>query len=199
MFHETITHASGESRGHASEAHGLLLLRRALKRGHAIQATPVGGASITWSLLSHGGRAAVRSITLTPHTPVGALADDTVRDLGVIDRAGTARYELRDARRIITAGLYEIPALATARYRARSLVTADRTNRVRLTLTARLGLLAAEHQDAPDAALCACGRLTVCPATPEEAHSLARRHRETVAAEFVGTLSATFAAAVAAS
>ncbi|MGW6391172.1 hypothetical protein ACWFR1_11845 [Streptomyces sp. NPDC055103] len=198
MFFETVTHASGESRGHASEAHGLLLLRRALKRGHAIQVTPAGGVSITWSLMGNGGRAVVRSITLAPHTPVGALTDDTVRDLGAIDSTGTARYELRDGRRIITAGLFEIPALTTARYRARSLVTADRADRVRLTLTARLGLLAREHQDT-DTGLCACGRLTVCPATPEEARSLTRRHRETVTAEFVGAVSAAFAAAVAAS
>ncbi|NDK24685.1 hypothetical protein FSY75_09390 [Streptomyces sp. TR1341] len=199
MFHETVTHASGESRGHASEAHGLLLLRRALKRGHAIQATPPGGASITWSLLGHGGRAAVRSITLAPHTPVGELTDATVRDLGAIDSTATARYGVRDGRRIITVGLFEIPALTTARYRARSLVTADRTDRVRLTLTARLGLLAREHQAGADTALCSCGRLTACPSTPEEARSLTRRHRETVAAEFVNSLSSTFAAAVAAS
>ncbi|MFF2940217.1 hypothetical protein ACFVSQ_10280 [Streptomyces niveus] len=199
MFHETVTHASGESRGHASEAHGLLLLQRALKRGHAIEVTPAGGVSITWSLMGHGGRAVVRSITLAPHTPVGALADDTVRDLAVIDSTGTARYDQRDGRRIITAGLFEIPPLTTARYRARSLVTADRTDRVRLTLTARLGLLAREHQPGTHTVLCACGRLTVCPATPEEARSLTRRHRETVAAEFVGSLSAAFAAAVAAS
>lgn len=199
MFHETVTHASGETKGRASEAHGLLLLRRALKRGHAIQATPAGGASITWSLMGHGGRAVVRSITLAPHTPVGALTDDTARDLGVIDSAGTARYDLRDGRRVITAGLYEIPALTTARYRARSLVTADRADRVRLTLTARLGLLAHEHQAGTDPVLCACGRLTVCPATPEEARSLTRRHRETVAAELVSSLSAAFVAAVAAS
>lgn len=199
MFYEKVTHASGESRGHASEAHGLLLLRRALKRGHAIQATPAGGASITWSLLSHGGRAAVRSITLTPHTPVGALTDDTVEDLGVIDSTATARYGLHGGRRVITAGLFEIPALTTARYRARGLVTADRADRVRLTLTARLGLLAREHQAGADTALCTCGRLTTLPATPEEARSLTRRHRETVAAEFVSSLPAAFAAAVAAS
>ncbi|MGW6460142.1 hypothetical protein ACWF94_30140 [Streptomyces sp. NPDC055078] len=199
MFHETVTHASGESRGHASEAHGLLLLRRALKRGHAIQATPAGGSSITWSRMGHGGRAVVRSITLTPQTPVGALTNDTVRDLGVIDSTGTARYDLRDGRRIIAAGLFEIPALTTARYRARSLVTADRADRVRLTLTAHLGLLAREHQAGTDTGLCACGLLTVCPATPEEARSLTRRHREAVAGEFVSNLSAAFAAAVAAS
>jgi hypothetical protein len=122
-----------------------------------------------------------------------------VRDLAVIDTTGTARYDLRDSRRVITAGLFEIPALPTAHYRARSLVTADHANRVRLTLTARLGLLAREHQTRPDTALCACGRLTACPSTPEEARSLARRHREAVAAEFVSSLSAAFTAAIAAS
>ncbi|WP_202234482.1 hypothetical protein [Actinacidiphila reveromycinica] len=199
MFHETVTHASGESRGHASEAHGLLLLRRALKRGHAIQATPAGGASVTWSLLGNGGRSVVRSITLAPHTPVGTLTDETVEDLAVIDGTETVRYGLRGGRRVITAGLFEIPALTTARYRARSLVTADHTDRVRLTLTARLGLLAREHQADTDTALCACGRLSALPASPEEARSLIRRHRETVAAEFVGSLPAAFTAAVAAS
>ncbi|MFD3609023.1 hypothetical protein ACFWXA_13280 [Streptomyces atroolivaceus] len=198
MFHETVTHASGESRGNASESHGLLLLRRALKRGHAIEVTPAGGARITWSRMGHGGRALLRSITLAPHTPVGILTDDTVQDLNVIDTAANVRYGVRDGRRIITAGLFEVPALTTARYRARSLVTADRADRVRLTLTARLGLLAREHQDT-DTGLCACGQITARPATPEEAHSLTRRHREAVAADFVTGLSATFAAAVAAS
>lgn len=198
MFHETVTHASGESRGHASEAHGLLLLRRALKRGHAMEVTPAGGAVITWSLIGHGGRAVVRSITLAPHTPVGTLTDGTVRDLGVIDSTGTVRYELRDGRRIITAGMYEIPPLTTARYRARNLVTADRYDRVRLTLTARLGLLARQHQPGTGTALCACG-LTARAGTPDEAHSLARRHRQLVTAEFVDSIPAAFAAAVTAS
>lgn len=196
MFRETVTHASGESTGTASEAHALFLLRRAVRHGYSIEAVAGGGAVITWTRAGIGGRTALRSITLTPHTPVGTLTEDTVRHLGVIDSRVGAHYELREQRRIIAVGLYEIPALDTARLRARALVTADDAAPVRLTLTARLGLLAEAHATGPDGS-CTCGA-TARAAGPDQFVILARRHRQEVATEFVAQLGTAFTTAVAA-
>ena len=149
MFREIVTHASGESSGAASEAHALFLLRRALRRGDSVEATPAGGAIVRWTRTDPGGIKVKRSIALHPHTPVGDLGPDAVQHLGVIDSRTSAHYELREQRRIIAVGLYEIPPFDTARLRARGLVTADDAAPVRLTLTARLGLLAQAHTPAP--------------------------------------------------
>jgi hypothetical protein len=196
MFRETVTHASGESTGTASEAHAFFLLRRAARHGYGIEATAAGGAVITWTRAGIGGRTVLRSITLTPHTPVGALTEDTVRHLGVINARVSAHYELREQRRIIAVGLYEIPPLDTARLRARALVTADDAAPVRLTLSARLGLLAHAHTTSPDGS-CACG-VTARVADFDRAAILARRHHQEAATEFVAELGTAFTTAVAA-
>ncbi|WP_225846932.1 hypothetical protein [Streptomyces sp. HPF1205] len=194
MFRETVTHASGESTGTASEAHALFLLRRAARQGYAIEATEAGGAVITWTRAGMGGRTVLRSITLTPHIPVGILTEDTVRHLGVINSRASAHYELRDKRRIIAVGLYEIPALDTARLRARALVTADDAAPVRLTLTARLGLLAQAHTAGPDGQ-CACGFTVHAPGIDQ---ARIHRHRQEAAAAFVNQLGTAYTTAVAA-
>ncbi|WP_199570566.1 hypothetical protein [Streptomyces murinus] len=147
MFRETITHSHGTSEGTASESHALLLMRRAARRGYGIEATREGGAVITWTRRQLGTGALVhRSIRLHPEMPVGKLTDAVVRDLRAIDDARSAEYVMNDhGRRIIRVGLGEISAMATAAIRARRLVT-DQGGRVRLTLTARLGLLAHAHR-----------------------------------------------------
>ncbi|MEU6928988.1 hypothetical protein AB0A05_07470 [Streptomyces sp. NPDC046374] len=147
MFRETVTHAGGSTEGTASEAHALMLLRRAARRGYAIEATRDGGALITWIRRELRGGTAHRSISLTPQMPVGKLTEALTGDLHAIRDLRPARYVLNDVgRRIILAGLAEISPLATAALRARQLVTAAERGTVRLTLTARLGLLAAEHR-----------------------------------------------------
>ncbi|MFC8889528.1 hypothetical protein ACFT54_09950 [Streptomyces cinereoruber] len=146
MFCETVTHAGGDAEGIASEAHALMLLRRAARRGYAIEATERGGALITWTRRQLGGDIAHRSISLVPQMPVGTLTDAITRDLGLIADLRPVRYVFNDhGRRIILAGLTEISPMATASLRARRLVTEHRGT-VRLTLTARLGLLAAAHR-----------------------------------------------------
>ncbi|MGA5497746.1 hypothetical protein ACPCSP_25620 [Streptomyces cinereoruber] len=145
MFRETVTHAGGDTEGTASEAHALMLLRRAARRGYAIEATAPGGALITWTCHQLGG-VEHRSISLVPQMPVGTLTDAVTRDLGLIADLRPVEYVFNDhGRRIILAGLTEISAMMTATLRARQLVTEHRGT-VRLTLTARLGLLAAAHR-----------------------------------------------------
>lgn len=153
MFRETIHHAGGVTEGTASETHALYLLRRAARRGHDIEATRAGGARITWTARRFGRRDGevteeARSIELAPHLPVGtALTDATVRDLTDIHEARRPRYAEEDGRRVISLNHFcRIPPVATARLRARGMVTEDSDGRVRLTLTARLGLLARAHR-----------------------------------------------------
>lgn len=147
MFRETITHAGGVTEGTASEAHALTTLRRAVRRGYAIDVTREGGALITWTRREMRGGIAQRSITFAPQMPVGTLTEAVIRDLTDIDGLRPVRYTENDhGRRIILAGLTEISPMATAALRARKLVTADAYGKVRLTLTARLGLLAVAHR-----------------------------------------------------
>ncbi|MEU5834507.1 hypothetical protein ABZ820_12655 [Streptomyces diacarni] len=153
MFRETIHHAGGVTEGTASEAHALYLLRRAARRGYDIEVTKAGGALITWTARLFGRRDGevieeARSIELAPHLPVGAaLTDATVRDLTDIHEARRPCYADENGRRVISLnGFCRIPPAATARLRARGLVAEDGDGRVRLTLTARLGLLARAHR-----------------------------------------------------
>jgi hypothetical protein len=66
MFHETVTHASGDS-GAASEAHALFLLRRAIRQGDSVEVTPAGGAIVRRTRTDRGGVKVKRSIVLNPH------------------------------------------------------------------------------------------------------------------------------------
>ncbi|MFG2404239.1 hypothetical protein ACGFR8_07845 [Streptomyces brevispora] len=150
MFRETITHAGGTTEGTASETHAVTLLVRAARRQYAMEATPAGGALITWTrhVFGPGGNSLVlvdRSIRLDPMTPVGNLTDTVREDLSLVDGDPRARYDLVKGRRVITGTLWQVPPFPTAGLRARRLVVEDR-GRVRLTLTARLGLLAHAHR-----------------------------------------------------
>ncbi|MFD6935250.1 hypothetical protein ACFWAP_03710 [Streptomyces goshikiensis] len=145
MFRESITHAGGVTEGTASEAHALTALRRAVRRGYAIEATRDGGALVTWSRRELSGGIAHRAVQFTPEMPVGALTESVIQDLRLIDDMRGAQYVENDnGRRIIRIGFLEIAPMVTARLRARKLVT-DEDN-VRITLTARLGLLATAHR-----------------------------------------------------
>lgn len=146
MFRQTVVHADGTSEGDINENQAVHLLRRAARRRYRIEATTNGGAVITWTARFFDGRTEPRSITFIPQLPVGgALTDTTVRDLALIDDSTQAHYKLEDERLIISCGLWRIPPAATARLRARGLVT-EEGRRVRLTLAARLALLACDHR-----------------------------------------------------
>ncbi|MFC9341459.1 hypothetical protein ACFT0G_31095 [Streptomyces sp. NPDC057020] len=88
---------------------------------------------------------AQRSISLEPEMPVGNLSSTTRLDLDLIAGDQNARYAEKDGRRMVAGLTWEIPAFATARLRARGLVVED-SDRLRLSLTARLGRLAQLHR-----------------------------------------------------
>ncbi|AIV35589.1 hypothetical protein [Streptomyces sp. CCM_MD2014] len=143
MFVETFIHAGGVAEGHASEAHALQLIRRAFRRGHTVDATPEGGAVITWTARRLVDGEAVeqgRSISFTPQTPAGPLTDAVRGHLFTLHTGAAAFPGRLDGRPVIRAGLQTIPPAATSHLYAHRLVTED-GGRVRLTLVARLALL----------------------------------------------------------
>ncbi|NGO67868.1 hypothetical protein [Streptomyces boncukensis] len=211
MFRESITHPGGTTEGTASEQHALTTLARALRRGYAIDLTLDGGAAIGWTAHRFGpGETVVsapRSITFAPELPVGrALTDATCDDLLLV-QSSDATYD--PLNRVFTGGIWRIPQAATARLRARGLVVVDERNRVRPSLTARIGLFARDHRtrttepggwfypagggarrySAASVAICSCGF-----ARHGHDRADARRHitghRTEVSAEFVRDLTA---------
>ncbi|MFF8994042.1 hypothetical protein ACF09H_29760 [Streptomyces sp. NPDC014983] len=124
-----------------------------LRRGLTVTPTPAGGASITWTarrLTSGGGvTEEPRSITLTPHTPIPPLTDQTRADLTAIDQAGAAFVVVQGGRTVIQTGLQRIGSAATSRLYGHRLVLEER-GRVRLTLVAYLALLA-DRNASPEA------------------------------------------------
>ncbi|MGW7708292.1 hypothetical protein [Streptomyces sp. NPDC054771] len=151
MFRETITHAHGVTVGTASEQHAVMLLVRAVRRGYDVEATATGGAQITWGRMVFGPGGGVvvraeRSIELEPVTLVGLLSITTRTDLDLIDRDRHARYVEERGRRVLRGLLWCIPATTTARLLARGLVVEGEDGRVRVSLAARLALLAQDHR-----------------------------------------------------
>ncbi|MFE4796203.1 hypothetical protein ACFRFL_14065 [Streptomyces sp. NPDC056708] len=203
MFRETIVHPGGTTEGTASEAHVRTLLRRAARRKYRVQPTIDGGAWIHWTTHTYTGPQS-RSITLRPHPPVGAALDrHMVHDL-TLAGDGTASYAEQDGRRLIVGHAWEIPPMATARLRARSLVT-DTDGLVRLTLTAQLALHAHHHRTQTarpggkggpgglvhsrlHSVLCECGYQQYVT-SDAEAQRKALEHREAAATDFVNSLS----------
>ncbi|MGC0418369.1 hypothetical protein [Embleya sp. AB8] len=218
MFRELITHFGGTTEGTASEAHAESLLRRAVNRGFRIEAATTGGALITWTAVTFDGPTRqTRAIQLLPLMPVGSsLTESTRKDLDLI-RSGPADYVMRNGAREITGLFWTIPQGATARLRARRLVT-EGDGPVRVTLTARLALLALNHRtcttepagwehpgNRPSAGLCKpgrragllysrtssvvceCGYSKIC-GDRDEARREASDHRASVAAEFAKAL-----------
>ncbi|MGW8602983.1 hypothetical protein ACWGLB_29040 [Streptomyces sp. NPDC055893] len=150
MFRETIHHAAGVTEGAASERAATMLLTTAVRRGYAVEFTPAGGALITWTRHLFGRTEgsvirAERSIGLEPEMPVGNPSATTRIDLDLIAGDRHAHYAEKGGRRVVAGLTWEIPAFATARLRARSLVV-EEEDRLRLSLTARLGLLAQLHR-----------------------------------------------------
>ncbi|MGW1989620.1 hypothetical protein [Embleya sp. NPDC001921] len=148
MFREIVTHSGGVTEGTASEAHAESLLRRAVQRGYRIEATPDGGVTITWIVNTfrtpHGTEG--RAVILTPFMPVGkALTEATRADLDLIHKSPADYATDANGARVISGLFWSIPQGATARLRARKLVTED-DGPVRLTLTARLALFATSHR-----------------------------------------------------
>ncbi|CAL9535722.1 hypothetical protein [Streptomyces sp. enrichment culture] len=200
MFHETLTHAGGSSKGTAKESHALMLMRRALNRGYAVTATTGGGAEIRWGRIDRlTGNSVVRSIVLDPQLPAENLDARTRAQLAAIN-VGDARHVVTADRRYIDAGGTEIPTGETARLRARRLVAVDSKGRVRLTLVARLALLALDHTQVGGGtdglAMCSCG-FTVSAPAGEAADETLRFHRQAMTARFIESLPATYAAAIA--
>lgn len=145
MFTETVTHAGGTIKGTASEAHAVMILRRAVMRGHTIEASADGGATITWTRYDTTGCPLRRSILLAPQTPV-VMTDEIAQNLETIRTHRPARLALVDGCRVIRAGQQEISAMDTVVLRTGRLVTtADDRVTVRLTLTAWLAMLTAAH------------------------------------------------------
>ncbi|MFJ3249116.1 hypothetical protein [Streptomyces sp. NPDC086782] len=207
MFTEIYTRENEQdSRGTATECLALSLLRRGCNRGYAIEATRDGGAVITWRRTDRIARRKVQcSITLAPHTPVGDLTAQTLQDLTLVDSVKVARYVRsighRDGDRVIEGGTYVIPPARTDALGAYGLIVADSGGRLRLTLTAHLARLAQAHatllDPAAPAVTCMCG-YTAHAKSADQADQLLHSHRAAVGADFVGSLTDAFTAAVAA-
>jgi hypothetical protein len=202
MFTETVTSPDEVSTGNVSEVHALTLLRRACNRGYAIEALRTGGAVIRWSSAG-GGRGARRahSLTLTPHLPV--TPDDLdLSNLRIIDAVPVVRYGASDryAMPVIAAGTYEIRPAQAERLVDQGFLLHDREGNIRLTLVARLTLLAAEHtrMDSSDRTTtwCSCGLAVHCKSA-EAAQARQLGHLAAVSADFVQSLDAAFTASVA--
>lgn len=197
MFNECIDHAGGFTTGTATEAHAMMLLQRGLRRGCHIEATRAGGALVTWTRLQFGPVAGqvdtvARSIKLTPVTPLTSiLRGGTVRhDLTTIDAHSRSRWDSARSRRVVVVGLDGIEAVTGEALHRDGLVTDAPGGRVRLTLAARLGLLAYEHRRCtprPDrnGAYCTCGMSAPGSDPRAEARDMWRAHLRAVTAGFV--------------
>lgn len=155
MFTETLVHAGGTTTGHASEAHALQLLRRAIRRGYTATPTPAGGAVIAWTgrRLQPGGAATeeARSVTLTPQTPAGRITEDVRAALADVDGCAAPLPAVQGGRTVIRTGVRYIGPAMTSRLYSHRLVVEER-GRVRLTLVAYLALLAARGASPEDVA-----------------------------------------------
>ncbi|MYX36521.1 MULTISPECIES: hypothetical protein [unclassified Streptomyces] len=196
MFNECIDHAGGFTTGTATEAHAMMLLQRGQRRGCHIEATRAGGALVSWTRLQFGpvdGQVdtVARSIKLTPVTPLTSiLRGGTVRhDLATIDAHSRSRWESARSRRVVVVGLDGIEAVTGEALHRDGLVTEAPGGRVRLTLAARLGLLAYEHRRRTPwrgrAAYCTCGMSAPGSDPRAEARDVWRAHLRAVTAEFV--------------
>lgn len=202
MFTETIESDSSTTTGTATEPHALTLLRRACSRGYAIEPQRTGGVIIRWRRIDLTTHAPVlRSITLTPQVP----ADPTDYDLSnlrviasvpVVRLVDSEKYTLP----VIEAGTYAIPPSQAERLLAQGFLLNADNEHLRLTLAARLCLVAAKHQrmDSSDRTTtwCSCGLAVHCK-TAEQAEARQAGHLAAVGADFVQSLDAAFTAAVA--
>ncbi|PWI16011.1 hypothetical protein DI272_18945 [Streptomyces sp. Act143] len=202
MFTETVDSGSSTTTGTASEPHALVLLRRACNRGYAIEPQRTGGAIIRWRRIDPGTLTpALRSITLTPQVPADPT-DYELSDLRVIASVPVVR--LVDSERytlpVIEAGVCQIPPSRAERLLAQGFLLNTDNEHLRLTLAARLSLVAAAHErmDSSDRTTtwCSCG-LAVHARDAEAAEARQAAHLAAVGADFVQSLDAAFTAAVA--
>ncbi|WP_457455759.1 hypothetical protein [Streptomyces sp. TE5632] len=200
MFTETVESPDSTSTGTVSEPRALLLLRRANRRGYAIQPLRDGGAAVRYRMAS-SGRPKLFVHTFTPTVPAGDLTDADRLNLHTIDEVKAARFTGTDGARAIAAGMYEIPPARAGQLAGRGLLAAEQDGSLRLTLPARLALVAAAHGrvDSSDRTTvrCSCG-LTVQCKNAERADVRRLSHLAAVAADFLDSLSTAFTAAVAA-
>ncbi|MFF2612327.1 hypothetical protein [Kitasatospora sp. NPDC058046] len=197
MFVEVVNHAGGSIPGIAAEAHALMLLRRARQQDAAIEATPEGGARITWSRPANGGAVAIRSIDLTPAAAPESL-DATVLPYLAIVATGDAWLEGGPAGPAIHTFMNSVSPGATGRLLARGLVAEYGAHRkVRLTLAGGLGLVAAAHyaEAVGAAARCTCGHVDE-RGDQRAARLAARAHVREQAARFVDRLAPAFVTAL---
>ncbi|MHB9861934.1 hypothetical protein [Streptomyces sp. YIM S03343] len=167
MFTETITSKDGEtSTGTASEAHALSLLRRAERRRHCtVEATRSGGVIVVRKVWDGSRTPKTRTIVLEPVMPVGLFTPAVRRALAAVD-ARSGAYLVTAAERCtrgrvgrISAGFEGVAPAAAARLVERGLVVlgepytavshetgVETRVPVRLSLAARLALLADKHR-----------------------------------------------------
>ncbi|MEU1853933.1 hypothetical protein ABZ499_32920 [Streptomyces sp. NPDC019990] len=200
MFTETIASPAGAATGSVSESHALILLRRSCRRGYAIEPLRNGGAVIRYRRASLTATAPVQNtITLTPHEPAEPT-DLDLSNLRYIDAVKIARFTGSDryALPVVLAGTYEIPPGQAERLSRQSFLADAADGTLRLTLAARLTLLAASHarMDAGDrtTAWCSCG--LAVHGKPERVDAVLISHLAAVTDEFLDSLDPAFTAAV---
>ncbi|MFD0209146.1 hypothetical protein ACFVH9_08410 [Streptomyces hirsutus] len=201
MFTEAIksSDSASVSTGTASEPHALVLLRRASNRGYAIQPLRTGGAIVRYR---RAGLGAPRLFvhTFTPIVPADPSSLD-LSNLRLIDEVKTARFVGSDryAAGVIEAGAYEIPPSQTERLAGQGFLVRGQDGSLRLTLSARLTLVAVAHEcmDSSDRTTtwCSCGLAVHCK-NAESADARRLGHLTAVAADFLDSLSPAFTAAV---
>ncbi|MDQ1018857.1 hypothetical protein [Streptomyces afghaniensis] len=203
MFTEIIDGPGGATTGSATEPHALSLLRRADNRGYAIEPQLNGGVIIRCRRVSLSSRTPLlRTITLAPQVPAEPTDVDlsnlrVIASVPVVRLVDSETYTLP----VIEAGTYAIPPSQAERLLAQGFLLNSRDEHLRLTLAARLTLVAAKHQamDSSDRTTtwCSCGLAVHCK-NADQAEARRRGHLAAVGADFVQSLDATFTAAVAA-
>lgn len=166
MFTETITDANGETAtGTVSEEHALALLKRLAGRdGCTIEAARTGGVIVQRKVRGGGPVPAARTIALNPVSRVAIITPTARRDLDAIIARGAylvsnAQGTFRVNNGRISAGVHGIPPAATQRLIDRGLIVLgspyeatsngylpESRTPVRVSLTARLVMLASDHQ-----------------------------------------------------
>lgn len=200
MFTETIASPTGTTTGTASESHALILLRRSCRRGYAIEPLRNGGAIVRYRRASFTATAPVEhTVTLTPHAPAEPT-DLDLSNLRYIDAVKVARFTDSDryALPVLQAGTYEIPPAQAERLSRQGFLADGEV--LRLTLAARLTLLAASHtrMDASDRTTtwCSCG-LAAHGKDAERVNAIQTSHLAAVTAKFLDDLDPAFTAAIA--
>ncbi|MEU6462194.1 hypothetical protein [Streptomyces sp. NPDC046976] len=167
MFQETITAADGTvETGTASEAHVVSLLRRALgNRRCTVEATCTGGVVIVREVWDGGVIPKRRTLAFEPVTPLGNITARVREDLSAIGSRPSAHLvtkaeaEFRTSVGRISAGMWGVAPAASRKLVDRGLLVvgeefaatsngylAETRRLVRVSLAARLAMIAADHR-----------------------------------------------------